>query len=222
MTGGHEMSDQTPNQTKKSKAPAIALIIIVLAVALCLLLFFAAKRGLVDIPFITQKTVTSDGTSKTAPNDDEETPDDGTEAIDQPVEKMTDYTSLAGDISKSVGKAADSKKGDSVDDNSDVTFGSDADYIFPNSSDKSVPTSDIEELSDEDLRIAINEIYARHGYIFQSSQEMREYFDGKDWYTPDDDIDDMKKVSLNKTEKKNIDKMSKERDKRKADGTWPY
>lgn len=216
------MSDQTPNHTKKSKAPAIALIIIVLAVALCVLLFFAAKRGLVDIPFITPETAASDDTSKTASNDDKETTDDDAEAIDQPVEKMTDYTSLAGDISKSAGKAADSKKGDSADDDSDVTLGSDADYIFPDSSDKSVSTSDIEALSNDDLRIAINEIYARHGYIFQSSQEMREYFDGKDWYEPDDDIDDMKKVSLNKTEKKNIDKMVKERDKRKADGTWPY
>lgn len=212
------MSEQTPQ--KKSKAPVIAVIIIVIAVALCVLLFFAAKQGLVDIPFITPKTAASGDVTETAANDDQ-TSDDGAETIDQHVEKMTDYTSLAGDISKSAGKADDGTK-DNTDDDSEVTLGSDADYIFPDSSDKSVSASDIEELDNEDLRIAINEIYARHGYIFQSSQEMRDYFDDKDWYEPDDDMDDMKKVPLNKTEKKNIDKMVKERDKRKADGTWPY
>lgn len=40
---------------------------------------------------------------------------------------------------------------------------------------------DLSGLSKEELRIARNEIYARHGYIFKSA-DLREYFKSKSWY----------------------------------------
>ena len=41
----------------------------------------------------------------------------------------------------------------------------------------------------QELTYARNEIYARHGYIFQS-KELAEYFSRKDWYHPDSEFDE--------------------------------
>ncbi|MGN0240460.1 MAG: YARHG domain-containing protein [Candidatus Weimeria sp.] len=214
------MSDQTSGKQDRPKTGLIiAVAVITVAVVLCVLLFFAARYGIIDIPFIGQQSSVAEDSGK-SDSDGTET-EEPAEVIDQPVDQLTDYSSLAGDISVSAGKA-DTSGSDSSSDTTDGTTESDEDYIFPESSEKSISKSDIEALSDEDLRIAINEIYARHGYIFGSSEEMRDYFDTKDWYEPDENMSDMTKVKLSKIEKKNIDKMSAERNKRKKDGTWPY
>ena len=39
--------------------------------------------------------------------------------------------------------------------------------IFPDSSETEINSEDIKKLSDQDLRYAVNEIYARHGYILK-------------------------------------------------------
>ena len=56
------------------------------------------------------------------------------------------------------------------------------DYILPNSSTMYLSRSDIEHLSQEQLRIARNEIFARHGRMF-SDEELQQYFDSKEWYS---------------------------------------
>ena len=35
----------------------------------------------------------------------------------------------------------------------------------------------------DEVRLILNEMYARHGYIFQSAR-LREYFNAKPWYQP--------------------------------------
>ena len=135
------MSDQTPEKPGRQKTGIIAVVIIVIAAVLCVLLFFAAKNGIVDIPFIKQDTaIESDSSLKDSA--DGSTADDGAEVIDQPVEKLTDFTSLAGNISKSAGKASDSESTDNTDASSSSSE-SNGDYIFPDSSDKSISKSDI-------------------------------------------------------------------------------
>ena len=37
----------------------------------------------------------------------------------------------------------------------------------------------------EELFIARNEIFARHGYVFKSLPNLQSYFESKSWYTPD-------------------------------------
>lgn len=46
-----------------------------------------------------------------------------------------------------------------------------------------ITEQDIKYLSPDELRLARNSIYARHGYIFRSA-ELREYFSQFDWYEP--------------------------------------
>ena len=55
------------------------------------------------------------------------------------------------------------------------------DYILPNSNSAYLKESDLEGLTKEQIRLATNEIYARHGYIFED-QELQKYFEGKNWY----------------------------------------
>ena len=55
------------------------------------------------------------------------------------------------------------------------------DYIFADSDSRYLKASDLKKLSKKELRLARNELYARHGYIFED-EELSEYFNGKDWY----------------------------------------
>lgn len=52
------------------------------------------------------------------------------------------------------------------------------------------------------LRITRNEIYARHGRMF-NDQELQEYFTGQDWYIPRSSSGDFDESCLNEVEKYN-------------------
>ena len=55
-------------------------------------------------------------------------------------------------------------------------------YMFE--SDKTLLTqNDLLKLTQAETRLLLNELYARHGYIF-STQEYKDYFMRKTWYTP--------------------------------------
>ena len=58
----------------------------------------------------------------------------------------------------------------------------DGDYILPDSATHLYSASELEDLSDYELYIARNEIFARHGRGF-SNEELQSYFDSKEWYT---------------------------------------
>ena len=85
--------------------------------------------------------------------------------------------------------------------------------IFPDSSEKVIDSTEIESLSDEELRYAINELYAKHGYIFKDD-ELKAYYEKYDWYDPSVESDDFSMDILNDVEKENIEAMQKERDSR--------
>ena len=57
-------------------------------------------------------------------------------------------------------------------------------YIFPNSDKEYLTDADVSGLSKADLRLARNEILARHGRIFNSA-DLKTYFEGKSWYSGD-------------------------------------
>ena len=65
---------------------------------------------------------------------------------------------------------------------------SDDSYIISYSGDVFLDTSDLKGLSKDELRLARNEIYARHGYVFES-KEMQDYFGSQAWYAPDPTFD---------------------------------
>lgn len=85
--------------------------------------------------------------------------------------------------------------------------------IFPNSSEELINKNNIESLSDEDLRYAINELYARHGYIFKD-EGLKTYYEQFDWYEGQIKSDDFSMELFNETEIENIEMLQKERDSR--------
>jgi hypothetical protein len=57
-------------------------------------------------------------------------------------------------------------------------------YILPDSSKRYLADSEVSSLSTDQLAIARNEIFARHGYVF-TNQWYNNYFSSKSWYVPD-------------------------------------
>lgn len=78
-------------------------------------------------------------------------------------------------------------------------------YILPDSDSYYYSESDLSYLSTYELYLARNEIYARHGRIF-NNEDLQHYFGSKSWYTPriaPEDFDDA--TMLNDYEKSNRD-----------------
>lgn len=73
-------------------------------------------------------------------------------------------------------------------------------YILPDSDSIYLDEADVYYLTSAELRIARNEIFARHGYIFES-KELQNYFSSLNWYYPDVNYDGY----LSDVEKHNID-----------------
>lgn len=73
---------------------------------------------------------------------------------------------------------------------------------YPFTATRKLTESDLRGLSEWDLKIMRNEIYARHGYTF-STNSMKEYFGKQEWYYPKNDNDAVLK-SLSEIENYNI------------------
>lgn len=81
---------------------------------------------------------------------------------------------------------------------------SSSDYVIPNSGTKVLTNDDIKGLSKEQLAIARNEIYARHGRKFQMA-EYKNYFSQKSWYKENPNYNYSNENSnLNDIETKNV------------------
>ena len=77
-------------------------------------------------------------------------------------------------------------------------------YILPFSSDILLTEEDIAFLSEDELRIARNEIYARHGRIFKD-EDMQAYFDAQPWYFGYIQPEDFSESMLSDIERANVE-----------------
>ncbi len=59
----------------------------------------------------------------------------------------------------------------------------DKDFVDKNISTQALKTKDVENQSQQHLRVLRNLIYARHGYSFKQA-DIRQQFEGYEWYTP--------------------------------------
>ena len=82
----------------------------------------------------------------------------------------------------------------------------DGDYIFPDSDTRKLTVEDLDPIADDAqmLRLARNELYARHGRKFDA-EDLQEYFLSKAWYSPDIEPGDFDEDMLTKVEKYNRD-----------------
>jgi hypothetical protein len=77
-------------------------------------------------------------------------------------------------------------------------------YILPDSNERYLTADDIRGLSKEELRLARNEIYARHGRIFES-EDLKEYFSKQSWYSGHILSNEFDEGLLNAYEKVNLE-----------------
>lgn len=79
-------------------------------------------------------------------------------------------------------------------------------YIFYDSDSSYIDEDMLDQLTQEEVQLARNEIYARHGRKF-TNEKIRAYFEDKSWYSPEieaDVFDEQQDSIFNKYEKKNI------------------
>lgn len=77
-------------------------------------------------------------------------------------------------------------------------------YILPNSSTEYLTKAHLEGLTAEECRLARNEIYARHGRMFNDAS-LQAYFESFDWYYPTIPAEDFEESILNEYEVANRD-----------------
>lgn len=80
----------------------------------------------------------------------------------------------------------------------------DGDYILPDSDTEYISRSEIEGMSKEELTLALNEIYARYGLMFNTSS-IQQYFNSKDWYVPSIKPGHFDDSQFNDYERHNVD-----------------
>ena len=82
-----------------------------------------------------------------------------------------------------------------------------ASYILPEGNSRYYSSSELESMTDKELYLARNEIFARHGREFKN-QDLRDYFGSMSWYVPKYSSDEFDSMDLlNDYEKKNADTM---------------
>lgn len=80
--------------------------------------------------------------------------------------------------------------------------------IIPDSDSRKLCEDDLKGLDKKELRIARNEIYARHGRKF-SDKELQEHFNKMEWYFPSVEAKDFDESKLNDYELYNLDLIGK-------------
>lgn len=89
-----------------------------------------------------------------------------------------------------------------------------AEYMLPDSDMRYLELEEVEALADyggKDLiRLAVNEMYARHGFVFKKPKN-QEYFERKSWYYPQPGLTDsyVKEHLFNDYEKANLEMLLK-------------
>jgi len=97
-------------------------------------------------------------------------------------------------------------------------------YILYESNTRAITDAEVSALTSDQLRIALNEIYARHGRRFKDA-ELQAWFDSKSWYNGTVAPQNFSDSVLSQIEKDNVVKLSAARDKQQGSGFtagWIY
>lgn len=94
------------------------------------------------------------------------------------------------------------------DDGNFDTATTDDNYIIEGSDTRKLTESEISGLTKDELRLARNEIYARHGLMFQA-EDLQEYFGRQSWYNPTIPAGQFDENILNSYEKENLQLLQK-------------
>lgn len=182
----------TSNIKKNRRKKKLNIIIPVAFFLVALLIYGVATMDI--IPKISFNEIFSSVAEKfksDKPDDDADTPVPNDDSAEDNAEPDSGAASNEDEtISENNSSDGDSSDG-ALDEN----------YLLPSST-KELTLDDITGMSAKDLRLAINEMYARHGYYFGPGANQR-YFDEKPWYNPDMSIKSPNDIVENFTEIEN-------------------
>lgn len=88
---------------------------------------------------------------------------------------------------------------------SDNVPGADSSYVLPGSDTTVLTTAQLSSMDAATLRLARNEIYARHGLIFKS-KDLQDFFSKKSWYHGT--VSNSSEIPLSDTERKNLETIN--------------
>lgn len=114
----------------------------------------------------------------------------------------------------SLGRADSNKMVDATQEELESETAKESGFLFPDSDSRLLTEEELEALTDDELAIARNELYARRGRVFTG--KWGTYFGGKDWYEPlipGDQFDE--EAIFNQFEKANRDMIVRTERKRK-------
>lgn len=121
----------------------------------------------------------------------------------QEAETEMQTTAIKEDITVTPDGASKSK----AEENKDAAQAGDGEYVLPESNTRKLTGADLSGLSKDQLRIARNEIMARHGRTFKDAS-LQEYFNSKSWYKgtiAPADFDASMESTLSEIEKANVE-----------------
>lgn len=215
----------TPPVEKKKKktglivAVALILFLAAFAAGICIYLFVLSGAKGAGLPFGSGKAGIVDELDEEEINGGEEAPGDKESAAQTaPSETMASETTKAVEStsgttayvwgSEAAATAPASETAPQFAETTGPVYGSTASsfsgYILPDSAGRYLTESDLSGLNKEQLRLARNEIYARHGRIFDA-QDLSDYFSGQSWYNGTIKGADFNESVLNVYEKANLD-----------------
>lgn len=199
---GHKKTDGK----KRNGLIVVVVLLVILAIAVSIIV---VKRA--DIGSIIPNKTSTDRIDK---ENTEEVNDQPLFQKKTPSKTRSDTESGAGGASESdvnldtannPGSNGNQENEDEYDEYSVPTR---TEYILPQSSSSYLSEDDVAYLSTSDLRLARNEIYARHGRMFDD-QTLQAYFDSCSWYSPTIAPEDFTEGMLNQYEKANIELIKK-------------
>lgn len=128
-----------------------------------------------------------------------------TESSDSAEESTDSTESTSESTQPSESESSDSSSGSSSGGASSSSDSSE--YMFADSSTRKLSESEVSSLSASEAQYAINEIYARNGYVFKTDS-IQSYFESKSWYHADSSFT---MNDLNETERYNVSLLTKYR-----------
>lgn len=197
-------------QRSGGTSPVTIVMALIAAVAVIALVVVVADPfhmgGSDSVP--QQQVVAEEEPKDDAADDEASTEDDSAEEAAEDdasnEEEPSDDSSRGGDNNVVV-VVGDDGKDESSGGDTIVVHESPDGYVLPNSSSHTYSAGELSHLTDWELYLARNEIYARHGREFHND-DLQRYFNGQSWYTPvysPEDFDARSGSILSSVEQKN-------------------
>ena len=136
------------------------------------------------------------------------------ESVVDPLEELLkELSEESSEEESSEEESSESESSEESSEESKPAGGNDSSYVISNSDSAYLSADTLKNMSSSDLRLARNEILARHGRRFNDSS-LQAYFDSKSWYKGTIDPDSFDYGVLNDYESANIDLIKEEEGRR--------